>query len=425
MLAEIITIGDELLIGQVVDTNSAWLGHQLSSNGIRVKQITSVSDDPKHIIEALDSAKNRVDIILITGGLGPTKDDLTKKTLKEYFKMGWRIDEVVLADVIAIFKRFGRETTDTNKLQAQVPDKCIAIRNKNGTAPGMWFEVDRKIFVSMPGVPYEMKGIISDSVLPMLREKFGLPTIIHKTILTQGIGESMLAEKISDWEDSLATENIKLAYLPSPSMVRLRMSIEGENKEELENTIQKKWEELFPLIKGYVFGFDNETLEKNLGELLIKNKKTISTAESCTGGMMAQMITSVSGSSEYFIGSVVSYANEIKENELFVKKETLEKFGAVSEETAIQMAMGIRKKMKTDYSVATTGVAGPTEGSEEKPVGTVWIAVSGEEGTIAKKFQFGDNRERNIQRAAITGLAMMRKFILGELETDLSDFEKK
>jgi nicotinamide-nucleotide amidase len=416
MLAEIITIGDELLIGQVVDTNSAWLGQQLSLNGIRVKQITSVSDDPAHIVEALDAAKKRVDIILITGGLGPTKDDLTKKTLRDYFKMDWRMDEQILADVIAIFKRFGRETSDINKLQAQVPAGCIALRNKNGTAPGMWFEAEGKIFVSMPGVPYEMKGIVSDAVLPMLRKKFGLPSILHKTILTQGIGESMLAEKIADWEDSLAKENIKLAYLPSPSMVRLRMSVEGENKTQLESLVKKKLEEVLPLIKGYVYGYDEETLPEVLGKLLREKNKTVSIAESCTGGMIAEMITSVPGSSDYFPGSIVTYANEIKINELGVKKETLDKYGAVSEETVLQMAEGVRKKFKTDYSISVSGIAGPGGGTEEKPVGTVWLAVAGAEGTFAKKFQFGDNRGRNIERSAITGLAMLRKFILGELE---------
>jgi nicotinamide-nucleotide amidase len=416
MLAEIITIGDELLIGQVVDTNSAWLGQQLSLNGIRVKQITSVSDDPAHIVEALDAAKKRVDIILITGGLGPTKDDLTKKTLRDYFKMDWRMDEQILADVIAIFKRFGRETSDINKLQAQVPAGCIALRNKNGTAPGMWFEAEGKIFVSMPGVPYEMKGIVSDAVLPMLRKKFGLPSILHKTILTQGIGESMLAEKIAEWEDSLAKENIKLAYLPSPSMVRLRMSVEGENKTQLESLVQKKLEEVLPLIKGYVYGYDEETLPEVLGKLLREKNKTVSIAESCTGGMIAEMITSVPGSSDYFPGSIVTYSNEIKINELGVKKETLDKYGAVSEETVLQMAEGVRKKFKTDYSISVSGIAGPGGGTEEKPVGTVWLAVAGAEGSFAKKFQFGDNRGRNIERSAITGLAMLRKFILGELE---------
>lgn len=416
MLAEIITIGDELLIGQVIDTNSAWLGQQLSLNGIQVKQITSVSDDAKHIGEALDEAKKRAEIILITGGLGPTKDDITKKTLKEYFKMDWRIDDGVLQNVLEIFKRFGRETTDINKLQAQVPDKCIALKNRNGTAPGMWFDVDGKIFVSMPGVPYEMKGIMAESVLPMLREKFGLPNIIHRTILTQGIGESMLAEKIEVWENSLAAEKIKLAYLPSPGMVRLRLSVEGNDKEELLKAVNKKIAEVMSIIKGYVFGFDEDTLEKVVGNLLKKEKRTLSTAESCTGGLVAHMLTSVPGSSEYYWGSIVSYSYEVKTNELNVPVEMLEKFGAVSEETVKQMAIGVRERLKTDYSIAISGIAGPDGGTDDKPVGTVWIAVAKEDFVFAKKFQFGDNRERNILRSSIMALAMLRKMILGELD---------
>jgi nicotinamide-nucleotide amidase len=424
MLAEIITIGDELLIGQVVDTNSAWLGQQLSLNGIRVKQITSVSDDAEHIKQALDAARSRADIILVTGGLGPTKDDITKKTLKEYFNMQWRMDAQILEDVIEIFKRFGKETTDINKLQAQVPDGCIALRNKNGTAPGMWFESSGKIFVSMPGVPYEMKGIVSDTVLPMLQEKFGLPVIIHKTILTTGIGESVLAEKIADWEDSLAAENIRLAYLPSPAMVRLRMSVEGDNEAELKKRMQKKLDEVLPLIKGYVFGYDNDTLEKTAGELLKKEKKTLSTAESCTGGLVAHMLTSVPGSSEYYKGSIVSYSYDVKTSELNVPEKMLEQFGAVSEETVKQMAIGVRERLSTDYSIAISGIAGPDGGTEEKPVGTVWIAVAKEGFVFAKRFQFGDNRERNILRSSITGLAMLRKLMLGELNVGSNDFAK-
>jgi nicotinamide-nucleotide amidase len=416
MLAEIITIGDELLIGQVIDTNSAWIGQQLSLNGIQVKQITSVSDHAEHIVEALDAAKKRATIILITGGLGPTKDDITKKTLCNYFGMKWRTDEIILSDVIAIFKRFGRETTDINKLQAQVPDGCIAIRNKNGTAPGMWFDLDGKIFVSMPGVPYEMKGILSDSVIPMLKEKFGLPFIVHKTILTQGIGESVLAEKIEAWEDSLAKENIKLAYLPSPSLVRLRLSSSGENYNEVYGKVNRKINEVMPIISGYFYGFDDDSLEKVVGELLKSKNKTVATAESCTGGMISQLITSVPGSSEYYKGSVIAYAYEVKTNELNVSNEMLLKFGAVSEETVKQMAIGAREKLKTDYAISTSGIAGPGGATDEKPVGTMWIAVAGSEKVFAKKFQFGDNRGRNIERASVTALAMLRKMILGELE---------
>ncbi len=416
MTAEIITIGDELLIGQVVDTNSAWIGQQLSLAGITVKQMTSISDDAAHIRETLDVAKKRADLILITGGLGPTKDDITKKTLCEYFGMGWRTDETVLADVIAIFKRFGRETTDINRLQANVPDGCIALRNPNGTAPGMWFEQDGKIFVSMPGVPYEMKGIMTECVLPQLREKYKLPFILHKTILTQGIGESVLAERIAGWEDSLAAEGIKLAYLPSPSIVRLRLSAAGSDKAALEEKTGRKIAEVLPLIESYVYGYDDDTLEELAGKLLLERNATFATAESCTGGMIAQLVTSVPGSSAYYKGSIIAYAYEAKTRHLGVKEETLTKYGAVSEEAVREMAKGAKEKFSVDYAIAVSGIAGPGGGMEGKPVGTVWIALAGPKGVYAKKFLFGDNRARNIQRTAITALALLRKMILGELE---------
>lgn len=418
MLAEIMTIGDELLIGQVVDTNSAWIGQQLSLAGIRVKQISSVSDDPAHIVKALDEAQQRADIILITGGLGPTKDDLTKKTLREYFGMGWRMDEDVLKNVTRIFAAFGREVTEINKLQAQVPDGCITLMNKKGTAPGMWFEQHGKVFVSMPGVPFEMKGLMSESVLPMLKQKFGLPVIIHKTILTQGIGESMLAERIEAWEDSLAAENIKLAYLPAASMVRLRLSATGTDREKLQQIVDRKVQEVLPLINSYVYGYDDQQLEKVVGDLLIEKKQTVSTAESCTGGMIAHMITSVSGSSAYYQGSIVSYANEIKMEQLGIPAGLLGQYGAVSDECVRMMAQHMREKFKTDFAVATSGIAGPDGGTEEKPVGTVWIAIAGPDKTWSKKFRFGGDRERNILAASITTLALLRKMILGELDAD-------
>jgi nicotinamide-nucleotide amidase len=415
MIAEIMTIGDELLIGQVVDTNSAWLGQQLSFEGIRVKQITSVSDDPTHIVEALDAAMKRADIILITGGLGPTKDDLTKKTLRDYFGMNWRMDEQVLTHVEKLFASFGRETTDVNRLQAQVPNGCTVLMNRNGTAPGMWFEKNGKVIVSMPGVPYEMKGIVTDELLPKLRSKFGLQAIVHKTILTQGIGESMLAEKIEAWEDSLATQNIKLAYLPSVGMVRLRMSIAASDKKRATEIVEKKFQEVHPLIQQYIFGYENDTLESVIGKLLLERNQTIGTAESCTGGYISHLITTVAGSSNWYKGSVIAYANDVKTNELGVTVETLKNHGAVSEETVKEMAEGLRKKLKTDYAVSVSGIAGPGGGTEEKPVGTVWIAVAGANGTIARHFRLGDQRERNIVRASLSTLNLVRRYILGEL----------
>jgi nicotinamide-nucleotide amidase len=413
MLAEIITIGDEILIGQIVDTNSAWMGEQLGLNGIAVKQITSVSDDASHIVKALNEARLRADLILITGGLGPTKDDLTKKTLRDYFGMGWRMDEQVKEDVIAVFKRFGREPGEVNLLQAQVPDGCRVVRNKNGTAPGMWFEHEGKIFVSMPGVPFEMKGIMSDGVLPLLREKFSLPFIYHRTVLTQGVGESILAEKIEAWEDSLAAQNIKLAYLPSPGMVRLRLSASGEEA-AVRKATDAKVEELLPLIEQWHYGFNDDTLPLVAGRLLLERNQTVVTAESCTGGSVAQAITSVPGSSQWYLGSIVSYANEVKMQHLGVPAALIEQHGAVSEEVAATMAANARKQFNASYAVATTGIAGPGGGSELKPVGLVYIAIASESGVTVRKMQYGGNRERNIAATTLSALMLLRKVILGK-----------
>lgn len=415
MEAEIITIGDEILIGQVVDTNSAWMGQQLNLAGIKVKQITSVTDDPAHIVKALDEARSRATVILITGGLGPTKDDITKKTLATYFGMGWRTDEAVLQHVTEIFARFGREITPINKLQAQVPDGCEVLHNDMGTAPGMWFDHNGCVFISMPGVPFEMKSIMTTGVLPRLRSRFKLPFIFHKTILTQGIGESALAEQIEPWEDSLAALNIKLAYLPSPGIVRLRMTSSGE-EETVRKNITAKLAELQQQIPEYIFGYDDDVLPDVLGKLLLGKNATLAVAESCTGGLIASQVTGIAGSSAYFIGGVVAYSNQVKMQLLGVKSESLEKHGAVSEEVVRQMAEGIRRVMHTDYSIATTGIAGPGGGSEEKPVGTIWIAVSGPNGTITKKGQFGDKRHLNMQRAATSALNMLRKHVEGTLE---------
>jgi nicotinamide-nucleotide amidase len=412
MLAEIVTIGDEILIGQIVDTNSAWMATQLNENGIKVHQITSVSDNREHILTALKEASQRADIILMTGGLGPTRDDITKHTLCEYFNAKLRLDEKVLEDVTALFKRFGREVTEINRKQAEVPENCIPLQNKNGTAPGMWFEEKGKIYVSMPGVPYEMKGLMSDEVIPRLKKKFTLPVIIHKNVLTQGIGESMLAEKISTWEDSLAIEDIKLAYLPSPSIVRLRLSIRGTDAKILQERIDRKVEELKKVAGQYIYGYDNDTLEGILGKLLLERKQTVSTAESCTGGYIAHQIVLVPGSSEYFKGSVISYSYDVKTTELGVSAETLKTNGAVSQPVVEQMAKAVREKMKTDYSIAASGIAGPGGGTPEKPVGTVWIAIATPKRVFSKCYQFGGNRERNIAVTGLTALNMLRKEIL-------------
>jgi nicotinamide-nucleotide amidase len=416
MLAEIITIGDELLIGQVVDTNSAWMAQQLNLAGISVKQITSVSDDQDHILTALEDAQERADIVLMTGGLGPTKDDITKKTLCAYFKTSLVFNEEMYKNVERLFFAFGKEVTPVNRLQAEVPAGCIPLLNTLGTAPGMWFEKNGKVVVALPGVPYEMKALMLDKVLPRLVKKYALPHILHRTVLTQGIGESFLAGLIADWENSLSEHGIKLAYLPSPGMVRLRLSVKGKDAAALKNTVDRKIEELRPLIAEYIYGFEEygkarETFADLVGKLLREKGGTLCTAESCTGGYIAHLITQVPGSSAYFKGSVVAYANEIKTMELDVPADLIEKHGAVSKEVAERMALHIRKKFGTHYSVAVTGIAGPGGGSDEKPVGTVWIAVASEKGMVSEKFRFGNSRERNIRKAADTALNMLRKVI--------------
>ncbi len=413
MLAEIITIGDEILIGQIVDTNSAWMGEQLNLVGIKVHQITSVSDNAEHIINALDEARARVDVILITGGLGPTKDDITKHTLVKYFNTSLRFDEDVFQHVKTLFARFGREVTGVNLKQAEVPENCTVIHNANGTAPGMWFEQDEKVFVSMPGVPYEMKKMMSVEILPRLKKYFKTPTIVHRTILTQGIGESFLSEIIAEWENSLEVEKIKLAYLPSPGLVRLRLSTSGNDEVALIKSVDDKVEELKKLIPQHIYGYEKDTLEQIVGRLLKEKKQTLSLAESCSGGLIAHLVTSVPGSSAYFMGGVVSYSYESKTKMLGVTNETLEKFGAVSEEVVTQMAIGAKKEFNTDWAVSASGIAGPDGGMEGKPVGTVWIAVAGPNGVKAKKFKFGGDRERNISVTAITSLNMLRKQLLG------------
>ncbi|MEW6467279.1 MAG: competence/damage-inducible protein A [Bacteroidota bacterium] len=417
MLAEIITIGDELLIGQVVDTNSAWMGQQLNLAGISVRQITSVSDDPGHIVSTLDQARLRADLILMTGGLGPTKDDITKHTLCAYFKTQLVFSDEVYEQVKALFASLGKEVTAINRKQAEVPAACRIIPNRKGTAPGMWFEQDGKIFISMPGVPYEMKAMMSGLVIPALKERFELPHIIHKTILTQGVGESFLSEIIAEWENSLGEEQIKLAYLPSPGQVRLRMSLTGTDRKKMEEALARKTAELGKLISRYIYGeeeygAERETLAHVAGRLLRERKQSVCTAESCTGGYIAHLITSVPGSSDYYYGSVIAYANQVKVEQLGVDEQVLREKGAVSRETVEQMAEGARKKFNTDYALAVSGIAGPDGGTPDKPVGTVWIAVASAKGVVAEQFLFGKDRERNIQKAAQAALNMLRKEIL-------------
>ncbi|MFZ4612560.1 MAG: competence/damage-inducible protein A [Bacteroidia bacterium] len=411
ILCEIITIGDEILIGQIVDTNSAWMAQELNKIGIKVKQITSVSDDRIHILNSLKEAESRVDIVLITGGLGPTKDDITKKTLSEYFNKELVLNEDVLKCIKTLFSKFGREINAVQVGQAMVLKDCIVMINDNGTAPGLGIEKENKLFVSMPGVPYEMKALMEKSVIPLLKEKYKTPAIIHRTILTQGLGESYIAERIKDWENQLPI-HIKLAYLPSVGGVRLRLSAIGIDKNLLSKELKIQEEKLFPLIENVVFGYDNQTLEKVILDILKIQNKKLAVAESCTGGYISHLITKVPGASSFFNGSIVSYINEVKTDSLNVNEVDIHKYSEVSETVVEQMAKGVLGKLKSDYSIATTGYAGPDGGNEENPIGSVWIAVANKEKVISRKFQLGDNRERVIERASLNALMMLRKFML-------------
>lgn len=406
MLAEIITIGDELLIGQVIDTNSAWIAEQLNMVGIKVHQITSISDNQEHILSTLKEASQRAQLVLITGGLGPTKDDITKHTLCKYFDTSLIFSQKAYDNVERLFAGRGVFVTELNRLQAMVPANCVVIPNSNGTAPCMWFEKEGCIYISMPGVPFEMKAIMEEEIIPRLLINLN-KVIIHRTILTEGIGESHLATIIEPWEDSLP-DCIKLAYLPQPGMVRLRLTAYGTDRSELQQAIAKAEKELYNYAGSYIFGFDNDSMESVVGNILREKRRTLSTAESCTGGTIAQLITSIAGSSDYFKGSVVAYSNEIKEQFLGVPNEVLMQYGAVSEQTVIAMAEGIRNRFSTDYAIAVSGIAGPAGGSAEKPVGTTWIAIASPNGTTAKKFLLGEHRGRNIRKASVTALNMLR-----------------
>jgi len=411
ILCEIITIGDEILIGQIIDTNSAWMARELNKIGIKVKQITSVSDERTHLLNSLKEAESRADIVLITGGLGPTKDDITKKTLAEYFNKELELNAQVLDKIKILFAKFDRAINEVQIGQAMVLKDCIVMINENGTAPGLGIEKENKIFVSMPGVPYEMKALMEKSVLPLLKEKYKTPTIIHRTILTQGLGESFIAERIKDWENELP-KHIKLAYLPSVGVVRLRLSAIGENKSILQNELKIQEEKLFPLLENVVFGYDNQTLEKVILDILKTQNKKLAVAESCTGGYISHLITKVPGASNFFNGSIISYINQVKINSLNVSKFDIDKFTEVSDTVAEQMAKGVLQKLNSDYAIATTGYAGPDGGNEENPIGSVWIAIASKEKVVSKKFQLGDNRERVIERASLNALMMLRKFML-------------
>jgi len=405
--AEIITIGDELLYGQIVDTNSHWISQELDLKGVKVVRKTTVGDDRKDVLAAFESAEKRADIILITGGLGPTKDDLTKPLLAEFF--GCEIVEFpeAVKAVSDYFLRRGREMTPLNILQGHLPTCCTYVPNEVGTAPGMWFEQNDRYWMSMPGVPYEMRKLMKDFVLPKLPEIFALPVIHHKVIKTVGIGESWLADLISDWETSLP-HSIRLAYLPSLGHVKLRLTGFENSKEELVKAIDEQIDAVMPLIEKYVYGFNTETLETAIAKLLKAEKKTIALAESCSGGYVSHLITSVPGSSAYYQGGVIPYHNQFKNEILGVNKDTLSGFGAVSEETVREMAIGIRTLFNADFGLASSGVAGPDGGTKEKPVGTVWVACAMNGRVETKKVQLTQDRMLNIQLTGITVLNMLR-----------------
>ena len=413
MKAEIITIGDEILIGQIVDTNSQWIGQQLNKIGVSVYQITSIQDDKQHILNAFKEAQERVDIVIITGGLGPTKDDITKKTIASFFNDD-KVREYpeVIAHIKGLFKKMNHPFREIQRTQAQLPSKATYLQNDFGTAPGMWFYENETVFVSLPGVPYEMKGLMTNQVLPRIQKQFKLPVIIHKTIMTYGVGESTIAEKIEDFENNLPPF-IKLAYLPSFGRVRLRLSAKGEHKETLEKELDKEVKALYKLIPEIITGMDDDrSLEKRVGELLLKSNTTISTAESLTGGKIAATLVSVAGSSSYYKGSLVAYSADAKMNLLDVCSETIKEHTVVSKQVALEMAKGVKEKLQTNYAIAVTGNAGPTKDDTDKSVGVVFIAFVSDTKEIVQEFNFGQPREKVIHRTVSKSLEILQKEIL-------------
>lgn len=413
MVAEIITIGDEILIGQIVDTNSAWIAERLNLLGVKVDRIISISDSKDSIYNAINESFNHNNITIVTGGLGPTNDDITKGVLNDFFNGRLVIHEPSLSYITSIFNKRGLPLTELNRKQAEVPDCCIALNNTLGTAPGMWFEKDDKILISLPGVPFEMVSLMENEVLPRLEKYITNEVIVHRTIQTFGLPESFLAEKLTDWENNLPL-NVKLAYLPSPLSIRLRLSAYGSKDMNLDKLIDGEVAKLYQVIPEYIFGEGEVSMQQVLGQMLKVVNSTLSTAESCTGGTIAHLITEVPGSSSYFKGSVVAYSNSVKEDILDVDPELIKKYGAVSKQVVEAMANGVKAKLKTDFAIAISGIAGPDGGTLEKPVGTVWIAVLSNKTLKSKEIRLVSDRQRNIMRSSVTALNMLRLMLIDE-----------
>ncbi|MFH0758021.1 MAG: competence/damage-inducible protein A [Bacteroidota bacterium] len=411
MKSALVTIGDEILIGQVTDTNVVWIAAELNRLGVSVGEMVTVSDDAAQIISTLDRYVGNYDLVILTGGLGPTKDDLTKQTLAEYFQSPMVTIPEVLEKIKAYFKVQGRTLIESNLRQADVPEACEALINEHGTAPGMWFEKEGTIIVSLPGVPYEMKGLMEDAVLPRIRGLVKVPDVVHRTIMTQGVPESYLAELIRDWESNLP-ECVKLAYLPRPGIVRLRLTLSGKCARDSKQILEVLEAGLLEIIPQHIFGYDDLSLEQALGEVLKEKGLTVATAESCTGGNIARLITSVPGSSGYFVGSVIAYQNRIKSGVLNVEEAVINKLGAVSQPVVEQMAMGVKEHFGTDAAMATSGIAGPDGGTAEKPVGTTWISVAYKDKILSRKFLFWGTRDRIIDQASYTAMQLLRRLIL-------------
>ena len=413
----IITIGDELLIGQVIDTNSAWMAQELNKIGFKVERRVAVGDNKKNILDALNQESERSDVVLITGGLGPTADDITKPLLCEYFNGSLIVHQETLKHITTLFEvHFKRPLTERNIKQAEVPDNCQVLFNKRGTAPGMWFEKNGKIFISLPGVPFEMKGLMTDIVIPKLQAAYTLPPIEHRTLVTFGIGESALADLIQDFEATLPA-NLKLAYLPNHGIVRLRLTFQHQNTNAEQSNIDSFFELLKSRVKDYIIADEDLTMEKIIGNLMINNKKSLAVAESCTGVYISHLITSIPGSSDWFKGGTIAYSDEIKISALGVIPEKIKKHGAVSEEVVLEMAAGLLQSTSADFGIAVSGIMGPGGGSSEKPVGTVWVAVGDKKNLQAQKFQFRFDRAKNIQVTAMNAFNMLRTMLLQQYLT--------